>query len=79
MLRIRTCLGGASVLAMVASAAAQSPTWQDPGGATGRSGREVFESTCAACHGRDGKGTASAELTKILKLPDFSDCNFRRP
>ena len=76
MLRIRTCLGGASVLAMVASAAAQSPTWQDPGGATGRSGREVFESTCAACHGRDGKGTASAELTKILKLPDFSDCNF---
>jgi hypothetical protein len=41
-----------------------------------RSGREVFESTCIACHGPDGRGTVNPTLTKIVALPDFSDCNF---
>ena len=48
-----------------------------PGGAgRERSGREVYESTCIACHGPDGRGMANIELTKIVALPDFADCNF---
>jgi hypothetical protein len=42
----------------------------------GRSGGQVYESTCIACHGPDGRGTANPALTRILTLPDFSDCNF---
>ena len=41
-----------------------------------RTGREIYESTCIACHGANGRGTANIELTKIVTLPDFSDCNF---
>lgn len=43
---------------------------------SGRSGRQVYESTCIACHGPDGRGTVNPELTKVLTLPDFTDCNF---
>jgi hypothetical protein len=38
-----------------------------------RTGQQVYESVCISCHGPDGKGTA--ELAKIIRLPDFSDCN----
>lgn len=41
-----------------------------------RTGRQVYESICITCHGPDGKGKANPELTKIIELPDFSDCNF---
>lgn len=57
---------------------ASTPLLAAQEGATtaGRSGRQVFESTCIACHGPDGKGTVNPALTKILTLPDFSNCNF---
>jgi cbb3-type cytochrome c oxidase subunit III len=78
MSRIRTYSGGVGVLAIVALSAtlvsaAQQEQRTAPGG---RSGREVFETTCIACHGPDGRGTANPVLTKILTLPDFTDCNF---
>lgn len=43
-----------------------------------RTGREVYESTCLACHGPDGKGRANPALTQVITLPDFSDCSFAR-
>ena len=50
------------------------------GGATpqagARSGREVYESVCATCHGPEGRGGVNLELEKIIELPDFSDCSF---
>ena len=47
---------------------------QEP--APARTGREIYESVCIACHGPDGRGGVNLELEKIVKLPDFSDCAF---
>lgn len=41
-----------------------------------RTGRQVYESTCITCHGPDGRGGVNAELEKIVKPPDFTDCGF---
>ena len=41
-----------------------------------RSGREVYQFACAACHGSDGSGAPAAESGYPLVPPDFSDCNF---
>lgn len=40
---------------------------QEP--ASPRTGREVYESVCAACHGPDGRGGVNSELEKIVKPP----------
>ena len=41
-----------------------------------RSGREIYETICATCHGPEGKGGVNLELEKVIELPDFSDCSF---
>ncbi len=41
-----------------------------------RSGRQVYETICVACHGPDGRGGVNLELEKTVKPPDFSDCAF---
>ena len=41
-----------------------------------RSGRELFEATCVACHGVDGRGGAAVASAYPLAPPDFTDCNF---
>ena len=41
-----------------------------------RTGREVYQSACASCHGSDGRATPSVESGYPLVPPDFSDCNF---
>ena len=41
-----------------------------------RTGRQIYESVCIACHGPDGRGGVNAELEKIVKPPDFTDCAF---
>lgn len=74
---IRMCWSGLSVVTIVAAtSAAVAAAPQEQGAAAGRSGREVYETTCIACHGPDGKGTANPALTKVLTLPDFTDCSF---
>ncbi len=44
--------------------------------ASPRTGRQVYESVCIACHGPDGRGGVNAALEKIVKPPDFADCAF---
>ena len=74
---IRIPLGSAGVAAIATMLFAPLASAQQPPRPAGdRSGREVFETTCIACHGPDGRGTANPALTKVLTLPDFTDCNF---
>ena len=49
-----------------------NPVGPDPD----RTGREIFEATCAACHGMDGTGEARTQVGFDVPLPDFTDCNF---
>jgi hypothetical protein len=62
---------------LIAALCFQAPS---PAGAqdqpASRSGREVYDTVCAACHGRDGRAGVSPELEKIVKPPDFTDCAF---
>jgi hypothetical protein len=41
-----------------------------------RTGREVYQVACAACHGSDGSGMPAVESGYPRIPPDFSDCNF---
>ena len=46
----------------------------DPG--PGRTGKQVYEAACAACHGHDGRGAPPSQLGLEVPVPDFTDCNF---
>jgi mono/diheme cytochrome c family protein len=65
----RIALGVSLVLVAttVAAQEAATPT---------RSGREIYESICATCHGPDGKGDVNPDLVKVAPPPDFTDCAF---
>ena len=41
-----------------------------------RSGAEVYETACAACHGSDGRGLDRSALGFPTPVPDFTDCDF---
>ena len=41
-----------------------------------RTGREIYEATCAACHGVDGRGVSRTQVGFDAPLPDFTDCGF---
>jgi hypothetical protein len=41
-----------------------------------RSGRDIFDSACAACHGSDGRGGPAVAADYPVAPPDFTDCNF---
>lgn len=41
-----------------------------------RTGRDLYEATCASCHGVDGTGGAAVAAGFPLAPPDFTDCNF---
>jgi hypothetical protein len=38
-------------------------------------GKEIFETRCAACHGGNGRGEPGRQALKV-DMPDFSDCSF---
>jgi mono/diheme cytochrome c family protein len=39
-------------------------------------GEQTYRSTCAACHGADGRGADKSIVGFDVPLPDFTDCNF---
>jgi hypothetical protein len=39
-------------------------------------GEQIYRSTCAACHGADGRGAEKTTVGFDVPLPDFTDCNF---
>jgi hypothetical protein len=41
-----------------------------------RTGAELYEAACAACHGGDGTGVPPAVLGFDTPVPDFADCSF---
>jgi hypothetical protein len=52
---------------------------QSPGQAPARTGAELYQAACAACHGRDGRGAPQALVGLDIPLPDFTDCAFGTP
>src|SRR5687768_15108180 len=42
-------------------------------------GRALYESACAACHGVDGRGQAQSTVGFDTPIPDFTDCSFASP
>jgi len=40
------------------------------------SGRELYDASCATCHGADGRGLDRAQVGFEEPLPDFTDCRF---
>ncbi len=41
-----------------------------------RTGKQLFEAACAACHGADGRGAPVSTVGFDIPLPDFTDCSF---
>lgn len=74
MSRQRGVSFGAFVLPALLLAVCLPASAQDAG--RPRSGKEVYDSACIACHGPDGRGGVNLELEKIAPTPDFSDCAF---
>jgi hypothetical protein len=67
--RVMTLAAGAGLLGATVAFAGQ-------GAPPERTGRQVYETTCIACHGPDGRGGVNPALEKIAKPPDFTDCVF---
>ena len=67
-----------AVAAQSAKAAAQGPPPMVPVAAhdQGQSGRDLYATACASCHGVDGSGAARAQVAFTDPLPDFRDCQF---
>ena len=63
---------GAALVTLVLVAGAPVDATPDPD----RVGREIFETTCAACHGMDGTGSPGSQVGFDTPLPDFTDCSF---
>ena len=63
---------GLTTLTVIAATPADAAPDLDPD----RTGREIYEATCATCHGMDGKGAPPTQVGFDVPLPDFTDCNF---
>jgi mono/diheme cytochrome c family protein len=60
---------------MVAPSLAAAQTAVAPA-APARTGAEIYQDACAACHAPDGRGNPQAVVGFDVPLPDFSDCLF---
>ena len=61
-----TLLPAISLLTLAPRLAAQNPP----------DGNRLYEESCAACHGSDGRGRTSSSLGLDVPVPDFTDCDF---
>jgi mono/diheme cytochrome c family protein len=61
------------VLGLPATAA---PVGRDDTPASALTPKQLFESACATCHGRDGRGADPVPLGLPVAPPDFTDCSF---
>ncbi len=64
----------AAILAAVALLGVTA--WGQAGQANKKNGRDIFRTTCAACHGADGRGAPDAlrGFEPPPTFPDFTDC-----
>lgn len=46
--------------------------------AQSKSGKELYQAACAACHGADGRGAPRETAGFDTPLPDFTDCRFAK-
>ena len=46
---------------------------------TTRSGKQLYEASCAACHATDGTGSPRSTVGFDTPIPDFTDCSFATP
>jgi mono/diheme cytochrome c family protein len=70
------CTGWALAVASASAARPADPV-QSPGGS--RSGRDLYQAACAACHGADGRGAPRSQIGFDTPVPDFTDCGFATP
>jgi mono/diheme cytochrome c family protein len=72
----RPALLGVSLAAAVLWAGAQALHAQLPEDLDRLTGRELYDASCANCHGLDGRGLDRAQVGFDEALPDFTDCDF---
>jgi mono/diheme cytochrome c family protein len=56
-----------------------TPAQLTPSSQEADTGRALYESACAACHGIDGRGAPPAMLGFDVPVPDFTNCSFCQP
>jgi hypothetical protein len=49
---------------------------QSTAGRPEKTGKQLYESACSACHGTNGKGTPVTTVGFTTALPDFTNCSF---
>ncbi len=55
---------------VLGASAASLPAQEAPDGS------RLYQDSCAACHGSDGRGRTASELGFETPIPDFTDCDF---
>jgi mono/diheme cytochrome c family protein len=67
------------LLVAAAGSAPARAEGQSPSPSRERTGAELYQAACAACHGRDGRGAPQSLVGLDIPLPDFTDCAFGTP
>jgi mono/diheme cytochrome c family protein len=65
------------ILLLLILAACSTPS-DAPAPAPSAAAKEVFETRCAACHGREGKGDGPASASLAPRPRDFHDTGWQR-
>jgi len=74
--RSKPKLVSAALALVAACAGAVEASAQVPEDLDRLSGPELYEASCANCHGPDGRGLDRAQVGFEEPLPDFTDCDF---
>ena len=69
--RAAVCVIASAVVCVADAALAQE--------GSDRSGADLFQIACAACHGADGRGASQSQVGFDDPLPDFTECSFNTP